>query len=226
MAENKKKIFIVIPAYNEEKKISSVLKSLKKNYKNIVVVDDGSTDNTYNLALKNKVHVLKHIINRGQGAALKTGIDYALSKGADIIVTYDADGQFVPSDIKKIIKPLNKYDIVLGSRFLGKAINIRPLKKLVLKLGVIVVYLLYGIRITDSQSGLRAMTRNAAKKINISCDRMEHASEFFSEIMKHKLKYTEIPITVIYDDYSLKKGQKWTKSIELGIKMIFRRFFL
>ena len=220
------KVFIIIPAYNEDKKIGKVITEIKKSYKNIVVVDDGSKDNTYKIAQTKKVHVLRHVVNRGQGAALKTGIDYALKQGAEIMITFDADGQFLVKDIKKLIKPLNKYDIVLGSRFLGKAINIRPLKKLVLKLGVLVVYILYGIKITDSQGGLRALSKNAAQKINLASDGMEHAGEFFSEIMKHKLKYTEVPITVIYDEYSLKKGQKWTKSLELGIKMLIKRFMV
>jgi len=220
------KLFIVIAAYNESKKIGSVLNDLKKKYKNLVVVDDGSEDNTYEIAKKKKVYVLKHAVNRGQGAALKTGIDFALKKKADLIVTFDADGQFLVKEIKDIIEPIkkNKADVVLGSRFLGKAVNIPFLKKIVLKLGIFVVYVLYGIKITDSQSGFRAMSKKAAEKIKITSDRMEHAGDFFWEIMRNKLKYKEIPITVIYDKYSLKKGQKWTRSVVLGIKMLWRRF--
>ena len=220
------KIFIVIAAYNEEKRIKKVISNLKKqNYKNIVVIDDGSSDKTYEIARKKKVYVLKHIINRGQGAALKTGIDFAIQKKADIIVTFDADGQFLVKEIKNVVMPIlkNEADISLGSRFLGKTINIPLLKKLVLKLGVIVVFILYGIKITDSQSGFRAMSRKAAEKINLTADRMEHAGEFFQEIKKNNLKYKEVPITVIYDRYSLKKGQNWNQSIELGIKMLIKR---
>ncbi len=220
------KIFIVIAAYNEEKRIKKVISNLKKqNYKNIVVIDDGSSDKTYEIARKEKVYVLKHIINRGQGAALKTGIDFAIQKKADIIVTFDADGQFLVKEIKNVVMPIlkNEADISLGSRFLGKTINIPLLKKLVLKLGVIVVFILYGIKITDSQSGFRAMSRKAAEKINLTADRMEHAGEFFQEIKKNNLKYKEVPITVIYDRYSLKKGQNWNQSIELGIKMLIKR---
>lgn len=221
--------FIVIAAYNEEKKIGSVLTELKnKGFKNIVVVDDGSSDKTSKISEKHNVYVLKHIINRGQGAALKTGIDFALTKNASIIVTYDADGQFIVDEIKKVIGPIKKkeVDIVLGSRFLGNAVNIPILKKFVLKLGIAVVYFLYGISITDSQCGFRAMSNNAAKKIRLTSDRMEHAGEFFWEIEKNKLKYKEVPITVIYDTYSIKKGQGWLRSIELGIKMLLKRFFM
>ena len=222
------KTFIVIAAYNEERKIGSVLKDLKKKYDTIVVVDDGSKDKTAEIAEKKGVIVLRHPLNRGQGAALKTGIDYALQNNAEIIVTYDADGQFLVEDIKKVVAPVEKKqaDIVLGSRFLGKTINMPFSKKIVLKLGVMVVFLLYHIKITDSQSGFRALSRKAAEKIKLTADRMEHASEFFWEIMKNKLKYKEVPITVIYDDYSIGKGQKWSNSIELGIKMLLRRFFM
>ena len=221
-----KNIFIVIAAYNEEKKISIVLKELLKRYENIVVVDDGSSDRTYDLARKQKVSVLRHIINRGQGAALKTGIDYALLNGAEIIVTYDADGQFLVKEIETVINPVieNKADITLGSRFLGEAVNIPRLKKIVLKLGIYVVYFLYGLKITDSQCGFRALSKKAALKIEIRSDRMDHAAEFFSEIMKKNLRYKEVPVTVIYDQYSLKKGQDWTASIHLGLKMLFKRF--
>lgn len=220
------KIFIVIAAYNEEERIKKVLSNLKKQkYKNIVVVDDGSSDKTYEIAKKERVYVLKHITNRGQGAALKTGIDFALLNKADIIVTFDADGQFLVKEIKKVISPIlkNKADISLGSRFLGKAVNMPFLKQVVLKLGVFVVLILYRIKITDSQSGFRAMSRNAATKIDLTADRMEHAGEFFHEIKRNNLKYKEVPITVIYDKYSLKKGQDWIHSIDLGIKMVVKR---
>ncbi|MFC1690538.1 glycosyltransferase family 2 protein [Nanoarchaeota archaeon] len=218
--------FVVIPAYNEGKAIAKVIKDLKKGgYKNIIIIDDCSTDNTAKVAEKEKVIVLKHAINRGQGAALKTGIDFALMNKADIIITFDADGQHRVEDIKNLIRPITnkKADITLGSRFLGKAVNIPFLKKVVLKLGTIVVFFLYRIKVTDSQSGLRALSRKAAEAIDIRSDRMEHAGEIFHEIIRNNLKYVEVPITVIYDEYAIKKGQSWTKGFELGIKMIFRR---
>jgi polyprenyl-phospho-N-acetylgalactosaminyl synthase len=219
------KTFVVIPAFNEEKAIGIVLDKLKRaGYSNVVVVDDGSKDKTFEIA-KKKCYALEHTFNRGQGAALKTGIDFALSKGAEIIVTFDADGQFLVEDIKRIVEPVltKKVDVVLGSRFLGKAVNMPFSKKLVLKLGIFVVFLLYGINVTDSQSGFRAMSKKAALQIKLTSDRMEHASDFFSEIMRNKLKYMEAPITVIYNRYSLKKGQDWTRSLDLGINMLFKK---
>ena len=223
------KVFIVIAAYNEAARIIKVIEELSKEYSNIVVVDDGSTDGTSKKLLgQRNIILLRHSVNRGQGAALKTGIEYAKKAGADIIVTFDADGQFLAKEVKKVIAPIIDGDaeIVLGSRFLGKAINIPLMKKAVLKLGVLFVLALYGIKITDSQSGFRALSKKAADKISLTCDRMEHAGEFFYEIVRNKLKYKEVPITVIYDRYSVGKGQSWTKSVDLGLRMIFRRFFL
>ncbi|MFH0876006.1 MAG: glycosyltransferase family 2 protein [archaeon] len=220
------KVFIIIAAYNEEKSISKVIKDLKKEgYSNIIVVNDGSSDSTQNKAEDAGAVVLTHVINRGQGAALKTGIDYAIFQGADIVVTFDADGQFLASEIKKVIEPIisDEADIVLGSRFLGSAKNIPLLKKIILKIGVIFVYLLYGIKVSDSQNGFRAMSRKAAEMININSNRMEHAGEILHEIRQKNLKYKEVPVTVIYSDYAIKKGQNWTHSFGLGLNMILKK---
>ena len=218
------KTFIVIPAYNEEKSIGNVIKELKQNnYKNIVVVDDGSEDKTYEAAKKEGITVLKHILNRGQGAALKTAIDDALSNGADIIVTYDADGQHSVKDIKNMINPIKnkKVDITLGSRFLKK--NKTPfIRKLFLKGGAFVIFLMYGINLSDSHNGFRAMSRKAAEKIEIKSDGMEHASEILEEVKKKRLKYKEIPVTIEYTDYSTKRGQSTLNSFKILFKMIFK----
>ncbi len=218
--------YIVIAAYNEEKAIADVLKGLKKEgYQNIVVVDDGSRDKTAEAAEACKVDVLRHVINRGQGAALKTGIDYALEQGAEIIVTFDADGQFLTSDIKKMVDPVadGAVDITIGSRFLGKTKNIPLLKKIALKLGKVFINLMYDISVTDSQNGFRALSRNAAQKIEITADRMEHTSEILGEIAKKHLRFAEVPVTVIYSDYSIQKGQGWTRMFHIGTRVLFRK---
>ncbi|GIU68961.1 MAG: hypothetical protein KatS3mg002_0197 [Candidatus Woesearchaeota archaeon] len=220
------KIFIVIAAYNESKSISKVINSLKKaGYKNIVVVDDGSKDNTYEIIKKSRVHALKHIINRGQGAALKTGIDYAINKGADIIVTFDADGQHRVEDIKPMIEPIinKECEITIGSRFLKKTSV--PLKRLLtLKIAILVLWLFYGVKMTDAHNGFRAMSRDAAKKIEITSDRMEHASQIIEEIYKKRIKYKEVPVTIIYNNYSLSKGHGGlTQAIKVFTKMFFRK---
>lgn len=202
------KIFIVIAAYNEGKSIAKVISGLKKaGYNNIVVVDDGSKDNTYEMIIKSGVHALHHIVNRGQGAALKTGIDYALDNGADIIVTFDADGQHRVEDIPAMITPIIKKecDATIGSRFLTKS-KMPLMRRITLKIGVMIMWLFYGLKMTDAHNGFRALSRNAAKKIDITSDRMEHASQIIEEIHMKKIKYKEIPVTIKYTAYSMNKG--------------------
>jgi polyprenyl-phospho-N-acetylgalactosaminyl synthase len=220
------KTYIVIPAYNEEGKIGEVIQGLiKQRYANIVVVDDGSTDRT--AMASSKATVLRHAINRGQGAALKTGIDYALSVGADIIVTFDADGQHHPEDIPALIAPImkRKADIALGSRFIRKGSNPPLLRKLALKGGALVFRLLYGARLSDSHNGLRALSRRAASVIRITCDDMTHASEIIEEIKLNKLKYVEVPVKITYTEYSLKKGQSTLNGARILFKMVFKKLF-
>ncbi len=221
------KISIVIAAYKEEKSISKVIKDvLKEGYNDIIVVDDGSEDNTSRSALDTGAVVLRHVINRGQGAALKTGIDYAVKEGADIIVTFDADGQHDAAEIEDIIKPVKegKAEIALGSRFLSKRSKVPFVRKLILKTGIIVTWILSGIKLTDTHNGFRAFSRKAARKIEIKQDRMEHASEILDEIAKKKIKYKEVPVTITYSEYSKKKGQSGLNSIRIGLKMILRKF--
>jgi len=221
----KKKIFVIIPAFNEGKEIIKVIKGLKKEgYSNIVIVDDNSKDNTYNKVKKEKVHLLKHNINRGQGAALKTGIDYSLHNHADIIVTFDADGQHNPKEIKKLVDPIikGKVDVVLGSRFLGKS-KVPFMKKITLKGGVLFTWLFSGIKLTDTHNGFRALSKRAAEQIEIKQDRMEHASEIIDEIAKKNIKYKEVPVTIVYTDYSQSKGQSVLNSINIAAKLILRK---
>ncbi len=217
--------WIVVPAFNEEKKIAEVINSLKKEgYKRIIVVDDGSSDRTYSESKLMGIITLKHAINRGQGAALKTGIDYALEQGAEIIVTFDSDGQHQPEDIKNIIQPIEegKADIVLGSRFLNKESNVPLVRKIFLKGGALIFRLMYGVRLTDSHNGLRAFSRKAAQTIKLTQDKMEHASEIIEEIGRRKLKYLEVPVTIRYTAYSLEKGQRTSNAFKIILKMILR----
>lgn len=226
--KQKNNLFVVIPAYNEEKVIKSVISDLKKeDYKNIIVVDDGSKDKTSEIAKKEKVTTIRHIINRGQGAALRTGIDYALSKGADIIFTFDADGQHQAKDIKRLIKPIldKKYDVALGSRFIGKGMsNVPFFRRFILKLGALVLRIMYGAKLTDSHNGFRALSRKAAEKIKITSNGMEHASEIIEEIMRNKLRYIEIPVTIKYTEYSKLKGQSSLNAFKILFKMLIKRF--
>ena len=225
--KNKPKIYIVIPAYNEENSISGVVKDLKKyNYHKIIVVDDGSTDNTLKIARQAGAIVVRHPINLGQGAALRTGMDLALELGADIIVTFDADGQHMAKDINKLIKPVisKEVDIALGSRFIDNSSNTPWLKKVLLKIGVFLVFLMYGIMLSDTHNGLRAISRQAAQKISIESRGMEHASEIIGKIKVNRIKFREIPVTIRYSEYSIKKGQRISNSLNIFIKMLTKWF--
>ncbi len=223
---NKSQTYITIPLYNDEKMILKVIKSLQDNgYKNIVVVDDGSKDNGYEVVKKNTdVIIAKHIINRGQGAALQTGMEIAIERGAKYIINFDSDGQHDVKDLDNMLNTLieGKYDIVLGSRFLQE--NNVPLKKRILLKGAIVfTYLLSRIWLTDVHNGLRVMTAETAKKLNIQHDRMEHASEILDKIKILNLKYTEVPVTIHYTQYSMSKGQSVFNSINIAWKLILAK---
>lgn len=223
---NKSNTYITIPLYNDEKMILKVIKSLQDNgYKNIVVVDDGSKDNGYDVVKKNtNVIIAKHIINRGQGAALQTGMEIAIGRGAKYIINFDSDGQHDVKDLERMLDTLikGKYDIVLGSRFLQE--NDIPLKKKILLKGAIIfTYLLSRIWLTDVHNGLRAMTSETAKKLNIQHDRMEHASEILDKIKILDLKYTEVPVTIHYTEYSMAKGQSVFNSINIAWRLILAK---
>ncbi|PIR95131.1 glycosyltransferase family 2 protein [Candidatus Falkowbacteria bacterium CG10_big_fil_rev_8_21_14_0_10_37_6] len=214
---SEKNIFVVIPAYNEEKNIKNVIESIKNvnDAFKIVVIDDCSSDSTYKIAAAANVSVLRHIINRGQGAALKTGTEYAIMKEADIIVHFDADGQFLASEISDLIKPIvaGEADIVFGSRFLGKSSNMPKLKKnIVMPLVRILQHLFFNIKTTDPQSGFRAFRSDAFTKLNWRNDQMAHCSEILYLSFKNKLKITEVPTTVIYNEF----GQKISGSIKIA----------
>lgn len=210
-------VWIVIPAFNEGKIIGKVVSSLTTKYPHVVVVDDGSQDNTVEKAAAAGATILRHPINLGQGASIQTGIKYALREGAAFIVTFDADGQHLPEDIARLLRRQaeTKADVVIGSRFLGTASDIPPLRKLFLRLAVLFTRGTSGIKVTDAHNGLRIMTRNAAQQIRIRQNRMAHASEIIDQIASLNLSFAEEPVRIIYTDYSLQKGQKLSNSFNI-----------
>jgi glycosyltransferase involved in cell wall biosynthesis len=224
------KVFIVIAAYNEGHSVPKVIADLKKaGYANIVVVDDGSKDSTADAALKTGAIVLQHVVNRGQGAALQTGIDFALRQGADIIVTFDADGQHRVEDLPAIIKPVaaGAADITFGSRFLGKTSKIPFLRKVLLKGSIFVLWFFYGLRMTDAHNGFRAISRYAARKIRITADRMAHASEFIEEVRRLQLKHQEVPVVIRYTRDTLRRGHgSFLQAFRILYTMFAKKFFL
>jgi len=196
-------IFVVVPAFNEEKKIRQVASELLGLGYEVVVVDDGSHDQTYQHALESGAWVLQHQINRGQGAALATGTDFAVQKGADVVVHFDGDGQFLASEIREAIEPVvfDSVDVVLGSRFLKE--NKLPIlkQKIILPVARMINTLLTGVKLTDAHCGFRALSKKATEKIKILQDGMSHNTEIVAQIKKNNLFWQEVPITVIYHEF-------------------------
>lgn len=219
------KIIVVIPAYNEGEVIRNVVKDVKEKVNNVVVVDDGSTDNTFLLAKESGATTLKHFINRGQGAALQTGINFALKDEADIIVTFDADGQQDQNEIEKVVQPLllGEVDVVLGSRFLKQGNKVPFSRVVLLRAATLFTKIYTGLEVTDAHNGFRALSRKAASKIRIRQDGMAHASEILEEIKRNDLSFKEVGVTVKYTFYSLNKGQKLTNSFKIVWDLILAR---
>lgn len=218
------KIFCVIPAYNEAENIVNVIGQVKSLVDEVVVVDDGSGDQTAALAQGAGVIALKHIINCGQGAALRTGTEYSLTNGAEIIVHFDADGQFLSQDIGKIVAPIlnGSAQVVFGSRFLnGGGLKMPLLKKcLIMPLARLVNKIFFKINLTDPQSGFRAMSSDAAKKIRWQQDRMAHCSEIMLEVKRNNLLTAEAPITVIYRHF----GQNFSGGLKIIRDLFLAKF--
>ena len=210
-------MWIVIPAFKESVRVRTTLAELLPRYSNIVVVDDGSPDDTGAVARSCGVWVVRHPINRGQGAALQTGIDFALLQGAETIVTFDADGQHDPADIPAILEPVQSgaADIALGSRFLGHTVGMPLSRRIVLKAAVLFTRVVSRIHVTDTHNGFRAFSRAAAQSLRIRQDRMAHASEILDEIRRLGLRYREVPVTIRYSAATLEKGQSSWNAVRI-----------
>lgn len=219
-------MWIVLPAYNEEKIIQDTLREIQSvGYKNIIVVDDGSHDQTYERAKEIPgIVVLRHKLNRGKGAATKTGIEAAKLLDAGIIVTMDSDGQHNPQDIARLIEPIerNHCDVVLGTR-LQNPKGMPWYKICANHIGNALTWYFYGLWVSDSQSGFRAYSRHASELINTKTDRYEYDSEVIREIYIYKLKYKEVPIEVRYTEYSMGKIQK--QGFWNGLKTLYKMVF-
>lgn len=210
-------LWIVIPAFNEAEVIGEVVSRCRSQYARVVVVDDCSTDDTARRALNSGAIVLRHPINLGQGAALQTAIRCALEGGADAIVTFDADGQHRVADVAVLMRTQRETgaDVVLGSRFLGAAQNMPWTRRLALKVAIVFTRLTSGMRLTDAHNGLRLLTRQAATRIRILQNRMAHASELIDQLGELRLKVVEAPVTIVYSEYSLRKGQKLSNAANI-----------
>lgn len=205
------KISVVIAAWNEAKNIGQVVDNIKKYLPEaeIIVANDGSRDDTALIAKNQGALVVSHRTNRGQGAALQTGNTLALRNGADIIVHFDGDNQFLAEEIKDIIEPIIKQtaDISFGSRFLGKDSSMPKLKRnIIMPLARLFNKVFFGIKLSDPQCGFRAMSKESAQKIVIENDGMAHCTEIMAKAHKYKLKIKEVPVTVVYHEFGQSMG--------------------
>ncbi|HWL07582.1 MAG TPA: glycosyltransferase family 2 protein [Planctomicrobium sp.] len=219
-------VWIIVPVFNESRRIENVISQLVATGASIVAVDDGSRDETHEILLRQNVWLLRHAVNCGQGAALQTGIRFALEQGARWIVTFDADGQHDAADLPRLLEPLRqgKADVVLGSRFLGRTVNMPWHRGVILRLAVLFTRCVSWIHVTDAHNGLRAMTREAAGSIRVRQNRMAHASEILDEIRLHHLRYAEVPVTIRYSADSLRKGQSSWNALRIVSQFLLGRF--
>jgi glycosyltransferase involved in cell wall biosynthesis len=221
-------VFCIVPAYNEQAVIRGVLQQLLAGGYEVVVIDDGSAEDMTQYVEGLPVHFLQHAVNLGQGAALQTGIDYALEKGAQWLVTFDADGQHDVKDIEKLLQPLQSgaADVALGSRFLEDAWhNASRGRRITLQLARRINYFFTGLMLSDAHNGMRAFSRAAAQKITITENRMAHATEILIRIRRARLRYREVPVHILYTDYSREKGQSFFSSIRIFFDLVLHKLF-
>ena len=220
-------VAFIIPVYNEASVIGGVVASVLKEYKHVVCVNDGSRDTSAQEIAKTKAYLVDHPINMGQGAALQTGIEFArLLPDVKYFVTFDADGQHRLEDVAAMLKEIrtDKYDIILGSRFLGSTVNMKTSKKVVLKAGIAFSNATSGLKLTDTHNGLRVFNRKVAEEMQITLPDMAHASEILEIIADKKYRYKEIPVTIEYTDYSRGKGQSIINAVNIGFDTLLRKF--
>ncbi|APX32454.1 glycosyl transferase [Brachybacterium sp. P6-10-X1] len=217
--------WFVVPLFNEGPVVGDVVRDLRTRYPLVVCVDDGSQDDSAAIAQEAGAAVVRHPYNMGQGAALKTGIDYALrDPEMRQVVTFDSDGQHQVDDAASMIslRDAEGVDIVLGSRFLDARTKPGLLKRAVLRGAVWYSNITSGVKLSDAHNGLRVLGREACRKIAIEQNRMAHASEIVEEIGRHRLTVREHPVHILYTDYSRSKGQSMLNSVNIVIDMLFR----
>jgi polyprenyl-phospho-N-acetylgalactosaminyl synthase len=220
------RVAVVVPNRDGRRWLPGLLASLAAQTRradDVVVVDDGSRDDTAASARMPGVTVLRHAINLGQGAALQTGIEYAVRRGARHIVTFDADGQHACEDIPELVAALATHDVALGSRFLGKpVVGASRGRRVLLRSATALSNRMSGMQLTDAHCGLRAFRASAAPALGITQNRMAHASELLRKIRTSGLRVVEVPVTVRYTEHSMRKGQGGLQAIRILFDYFFR----
>ena len=220
-----KEVCVLLPFYNEEEILGEVISNLKNNDYFVLGIDDGSSDNSKEIARKSEILVLSHSTNLGQGAALQTGIEFArLNPNFKYFVTFDSDGQHKVENIQEVIQPLikNEADIVFGTRFQDDKTKFPLIKRVILKLAIKYTKLSTGVPLTDTHNGFRALNRNAITKINLSFSGMTHASEFVEKAGKLNIRIKEVPVHILYTKYSKGKGQSIWNAINILTDLFLR----
>ncbi|QQQ76590.1 glycosyltransferase family 2 protein [Saccharothrix sp. 6-C] len=213
-------VWLVVPVYNEGQVIEDVVRHARETFPNVVCVDDGSRDNSADGVRAGGAHLVQHPVNLGQGAAIQTGIEYARKQpGAEYFVTFDADGQHRVEDVLSMLERLRSepLDIIVGTRFHGDTAHIPWIKRVVLKTVVMLSRRTRKLGLTDAHNGLRVFNRAVAERINITLNGMGHASEIVEMIDHHKWRVAEEPVTILYTEYSMAKGQ----SLINGVNILF-----
>ena len=214
----------VIPMYNEQEVIAEVIHGLKAVFQNILCVDDGSTDESVSRAREAGATVICHAVNIGQGAAIATGFIWIQTKtNFSRIVTFDADGQHLPEDAMRLVEELasKELDVVFASRFLDNQSQVPILKRLVLRGVTNATRALTDVELSDAHNGLRALTADASRKIQLTQNGMAHATQFVSLVLQSGLKYSELPVTILYTPYSRSKGQSILNSVNIVLDLIW-----
>jgi polyprenyl-phospho-N-acetylgalactosaminyl synthase len=216
-------VWIVVPAFNEAGVIGDVIADLRSVFTNVVCVDDGSADDTGEVALKAGAHLVRHPVNLGQGAAIQTGVEYARRQpGAQIFATFDADGQHRVKDLVTMIDRLGAgdVDVVIGTRF-GPGVTRPPLlKRVVLQTAARLSRRGRRLGLTDTNNGLRVFNKTVADGLDITMSGMSHATEFIMLIAENRWRVAEEPVEVLYTEYSQSKGQPLLN----GVNIIFDGF--
>ena len=220
-------VWIVVPAYNEAAVIGEVIADLRSVFDHVVCVDDGSQDDTGAVALRAGAHLVRHPVNLGQGAAIQTGIEYARSQpGAEVFVTFDADGQHRVKDVMRMIDKLTAedVDIVVGTRFADQGVHseVPVLKRIVLRTAVWLSPRSRRLNLSDAHNGLRVFNRTVAGGLDIAISGMGHASEIIALVDENNWRVTEEPVEILYTDYSKSKGQPLVNGVNIVFDVFLR----
>lgn len=221
-------VAVVVPALNEEARVAGVVSELRRHFETVVVVDDGSSDRTAELARLAGARVVTHPSNLGQGAALQTGFAYALTDpGTRFVVTFDSDGQHRVQDALRMLDTAREteVDVVLGSRFLatGEVVTIPAVRRAVLRAGIVFTRVTTRLQVTDTHNGLRVLTRHAVEAIDLTLPDMAHASQLLGLITRRELTWVEVPVTIDYADTTRRRGQSNVNALNIVFDLALER---